>query len=95
MFALRSEADVETVVAHVCYGQEPTSADDSNWKKVPGGACGSPYLRRASKALRTASVMASTPVVMVGFGTGANCGEWLDGNSGPVPLLAAATRSGS
>src|SRR6185437_5755333 len=49
---------------------------------------------RWSNALSTASVMAVTPVWMVGFGTGANCGEWLPGSGGP-PLRAAATRSGS
>src|SRR3954453_18719294 len=39
--------------------------------------------------------MASTPVSMVGFGTGANSGEWLAGSGGPLPLRAVATRSGS
>ena len=29
--------------------------------------------------------MASTPVSMVGFGTGANKGEWLPGSCGPSP----------
>ena len=47
-----------------------------------------------SNALSTASVIAVTPVWMVGFGTGANSGEWLPGSGGP-PLRAAATRSGS
>jgi RHH-type rel operon transcriptional repressor/antitoxin RelB len=55
------------------------------------------YLPRAcwSKALSTASVMAAIPVSMVGFGTGANKGEWLPGSCGPSPSRAAATRSGS
>ena len=55
------------------------------------------HLRRAfcSNAPSTASVMAVTPVSMVGFGTGANKGEWLDGSGGPSPSRAAATRSGS
>jgi hypothetical protein len=30
--------------------------------------------------------MASTPVSIVGFGTGANMGEWLAGNCGPEPI---------
>ena len=47
-----------------------------------------------SNALSTASVIAVTPVWMVGFGTGANSGEWLSGSGGP-PLRAAATCSGS
>jgi hypothetical protein len=55
------------------------------------------YFSRAcwSNTLSTASVMASTPVSMVGFGTGANKGEWLVGSCGPSPSRAAATRSGS
>src|SRR5262245_25563494 len=47
-----------------------------------------------SNELSTASVIAVTPVWMVGFGTGANSGEWLPGSGGP-PFRAAATRSGS
>src|SRR5215471_12648763 len=47
-----------------------------------------------SNALSTVSVIAVTPVWMVGFGTGANSGEWLSGSG--VPLLLAATHfSGS
>src|SRR5260370_24181726 len=47
-----------------------------------------------SNALSTASVIAVTPVWMVGFGTGANSGEWLPGSGVPL-LLAAAHFSGS
>jgi hypothetical protein len=47
-----------------------------------------------SNALSTASVIAVTPVWIVGFGTGANSGEWLSGSGGPH-LREAATRSGS
>ena len=47
-----------------------------------------------SNALSTASVIAVTPVWMVGFGTGANSGEWLPGSGVPL-LLAAAQFSGS
>ena len=63
--------------------------------KALGAADG--YFPRAcwSNTLSTASVMASTPVAMVGFGTGANKGEWLPGSCGPSPSRAAATRSGS
>ena len=50
---------------------------------------------RWSKALSTASVIAVTPVSIVGFGTGANMGEWLAGSGGPFPLNAAMARSGS
>src|SRR5215470_19813161 len=48
-----------------------------------------------SNTLSTASVMASTPVSMVGFGTGANKGEWLPGNCESSPSRVEATRSGS
>src|SRR5262249_27692084 len=47
-----------------------------------------------SNALSTASVIAVTPVWMVGFGTGANSGECLPGSGVPL-LLAAAHFSGS
>src|SRR6266446_3620414 len=46
-----------------------------------------------SNALSTASVIAVTPVWMVGFGTGANSGEWLPGSG--VPLLLAAAHFSS
>jgi len=44
--------------------------------------------------LITASVMASTPVLIVGSGTGANSGEWFDGSGAP-PAAASAARLGS
>jgi hypothetical protein len=64
---------------------------------VTGSGTADGYFPRAcwSNTLSTASVMASTPVSIVGFGTGANKGEWLAGNCGPSPSRAAATRSGS
>ena len=46
-----------------------------------------------SNALSTASVMAVTPVCKVGFGNGANSGEWLAASG--VPLLLAAAHFSS
>jgi len=49
---------------------------------------------QTSKPAQPRGYPALTPVWIVGFGTGANSGEWLPGSGGP-PLRAAATRSGS
>src|SRR5262249_8572619 len=46
-----------------------------------------------SNALSAASVIAVTPVWMVGLGPGANSGEWLPGSG--VPLLLAAAHFSS
>ena len=72
-----------------------TSAAADEQVLVTGSGTPDGYFPRAcwSNTLSTASVMASTPVSIVGFGTGANKGEWLAGNCGPS--RAAATRSGS
>jgi len=54
------------------------------------------FPRVLSNTLSTASVMASTPVSMVGFGTGANKGELVARQLQAVALAGrAATRSGS
>ncbi|WP_154073479.1 hypothetical protein [Bradyrhizobium erythrophlei] len=104
------KGDIERSHGDVCFVPSPDSciaAIVSSSITLPGAPdeqCWNEIRRRRrllsprvlSNTLSTASVMASTPVSMVGFGTGANKGELVARQLQAVALAGrAATRSGS